>query len=61
MHRTLPAPQDQADDMTAAPDIAPERQSRASVSNDLCSSTVRYVRLDAIEVGLTFLVLTCNL
>jgi len=35
--------------MTAAPDIAPERQSRASVSNDLCSATVRYVRLDAIE------------
>ena len=49
MHRTLPAPQDQADDMTAAPDIAPERQSRASVSNDLCSATVRYVRLEAIE------------
>mgnify|MGYP001242878643 CR=1 FL=1 len=35
--------------MTAAPDIAPERQSRASVSNDLCSATVRYVRLDALE------------
>ena len=34
---------DEPDDMTAP------RQSRAWVSDDLCSATVRYVRLDAIE------------
>lgn len=32
----------------SAPNTAP-RQSRAWVSDDLCSATVRYVRLDAIE------------
>ena len=35
--------------MPADPNTAPARQSRAWVSDDLCSATVRYVRLDAIE------------
>jgi len=35
--------------MPAAPDTAPKVQPRAWVSDDLCSATVRYVRLDAIE------------
>mmetsp|Transcript_31350 Transcript_31350/g.104743 ORF Transcript_31350/g.104743 Transcript_31350/m.104743 type:complete len:247 (-) Transcript_31350:148-888(-) len=33
--------------MSAAPDTAPTWQPRASVSDDLCIATVRYVRLDA--------------